>query len=263
MLHKGGALLSDIGNLGCVNMTGRWMEENSEFLRTMLDNMWVSINNNNAFLTNETVLFEYIQKMLNNLLVDISNNYPDEYDAIHENSLVIARFYELIAGIDWHRVSIFSSAYEPALRDLRYYLEDMVAAYYLDHEYPNDTNEEKMIHYEKLPFMKKRLKLCQFEDGFGHKTGPIYSLYRKLCGFAHPSTEILRESHRPWNARLGDGIERFHQAFNLHGETYDMLIAIVIHRFPELMKVSNLQMFDTKTLKMMKFHTTLSLIHSG
>ena len=103
------------------------------------------------------------------------------------NSLLGVRFLEFNKIILWIQMCIHCGQYYSALRELRFLLEFILKAYYLDKKYPNSTTEFKIQNEERL--IGRRL-IDELDLPNEHRS-KLKILYKELSEYTHPTKEEL------------------------------------------------------------------------
>lgn len=181
-------------------------------------------------------------------IVETYSKYPEEIEiwedtikilwAIDEatksstDNIVDLKIMEWQRNMLWAMTAVYGAAYEIAIRELRFLIEDVIQSLYID------------IRMEDTPLSSKIKVLSILDDSrFSYydvisKLRKDYvpdsvcnaakKLYQELSGYVHPSEEVIRSS-------LEDGrfvylfIEDiFQRCIALHKRTYDSVIVMII-----------------------------------
>ena len=167
------------------------------------------------------------------------------------------RFLELFRSFSWHMTAVFCGAYESAIRELRFILEDMCQAVYLDQFYKDLDLEER---YEKA---KNHLRgtplICKLELPSNIEK-QLMELYRNLCDYVHPSYKLLMEFFEDTRVVFSYKKERFVSAQSLHRQTCDAIFYLVLRAFPEIGPTFFRKPDVVSSLGAMSCSLTLSLV---
>lgn len=174
-------------------------------------------------------------------------------DFERNNSLVFLRFLELQKQIKWFSACVFCGAYHSAIRELRYTLESMLQAYYLDTEHPL---AERFCKLEILKEIEKELygtKLI-FKLDLPEKQ-ELKEVYHILCKYVHSSFEEMKPLITQDKAILFKFDEDlFKKCLDLMDKVMDKVFYVVLKRFPILK--NKLKRSTLKTLSERRYKST-------
>lgn len=175
--------------------------------------------------------------------IEVHNHWIDLYYSLTEcyeweyltSRHLFREFFTLLWNLIWHTTATMSGAYESAARDLRYILEGMCQALYLDQVYPSFSPEEgyekmksdrpprgkKLIDDLRLPVDMKK-EMCATID--------------TLHSYAHPSIERLMENMQDPKVVLFHNHEWFDNIQELHRKTCDYVLYVMLSGFSEVGK---------------------------
>ena len=156
------------------------------------------------------------------------------------NSMVVPRLIELNNQLFWILTNvIYNAAYHQVIRELRFILDSMMQAFYLDMQHPEADiycKLEIVKEIEKEAFGTRLIERLPLQ----HKDG-IKQLYSLLSKYSHSSYEELESlilTGKVW-VRVTptfDG-ELFAQCQNLTHKVMDVVYFVVLNRFPQLCPV--------------------------
>ena len=168
----------------------------------------------------------------NDIFGSVAETVPKEEEL---NSFLILRLFELQKTLLFLQMCANYGAYRPLIRELRFFLESFVQAYYLDKTYPAMTIYEK---FEELKENETDLYGIKLFERLDFKPwDEIYKLYRYLSKYEHSSPEELRET-----IEEGKVTDRFVDTFDkdlykkcvlLTNETLDHAFYFTLRKFPE------------------------------
>jgi len=179
------------------------------------------------------------------------------------NSLVIFRLIELQKQLLWIRTSVLYGQYHHAIRELRYVLDSMFQAFYLDKEYPDDD-----IYY-KLEIIKKKDRL------YGGKLirkldlnnkGKLKELYSTLSKYVHSSYEELEPTIKggkvAFRVTFAFDEDLFNKCADFTNKVMDVIYFVVFNRFPQLCAKVQRDAMTINLLKRFKCELSLKYLES-
>ncbi len=130
-----------------------------------------------------------------NIFVEIlaafrGTSYYQKNRKILDNSLVFGRFVELHKNLNWIFVCVLSGSYHSAIRELRFVLDSMLQAYYLDKEHPAadvPCKLEVLREIERERFGSRIIERIAVQD-----KAAIRDLYHELSQFVHSSYQEMK-----------------------------------------------------------------------
>lgn len=171
------------------------------------------------------------------ILESHSDGGAAEITDLLERSFFFKRLYTLQKSSAWSLVAVLSGAYESSLRDLRFIIEDLIQARYIDHVMGESKtiDKAKAIGFlENGQFRGSTLVMkCKLSKNLSKR---IIKLYRDLSGFVHPSTEISQERDMEHIYDFSYSESYFKDATELHRRAYDIVITLVLLQFPKVRK---------------------------
>ncbi len=179
------------------------------------------------------------------------------------NSLVIIRFIEFNKILFWIQNCVYCGQYYSTLRELRFLLEFMIKAYYLDNLYPDKTIEFKIDKDKRKRLIgRKLIGKLDFSQNIKNK---LNDLYDQLSAYTHPSKDEL--------AQLMNGKVELHTTFSfneimfnkcveLTKKVVDSTFFIVLHRFPKVIPTIRNNDLLIKSLQDSECDLTLNYINN-
>ncbi len=195
-----------------------------------------------SFDRHQDVLMETISEHSDTCtdLSEMHNHWIDLFKAITGvykpnnllNQLVIHRYLEIFRNLRWVATSVFSGAYDSAMRDLRFILEDICQAVYIDRDHQELSIEEK---YRKLEGGKRLrgsqlISKLRLSDAY---LETIKGLYNELNDYVHPSHKFLMESLSDPRVVFFYNREWYEDVLSLHTRTADAVFCLVLIQFPK------------------------------
>ncbi|MBD3408126.1 MAG: hypothetical protein GF411_18540 [Candidatus Lokiarchaeota archaeon] len=155
-----------------------------------------------------------------------------EQDTRGSDTIFFSRYVDLQVYVWWTIYTILSGMFEPAAREMRFILESLVEAYYID-----ITHRERSLEEQITALKENRIRgrALNSECGFPTKLNEgIAKLYGKLSDYVHPGESVLKTSghftdllrHRRMMSQLE--CERFFDRL------VEICIAVALCRFPNM-----------------------------
>ena len=151
------------------------------------------------------------------------------------SSLIPARVLDSVKTMQLIGFEIHSGAYRSAIRNLRFLLESMILAYYMDKKYPDIDALDKMglDEVDRLTRYDLIVVKCGFSEA-------VYQLFRDLSQYAHSTKEereilanqLIDEGTIPVIFRFEEWL--FKKCFNLTIDVMDVFVYVVLEIFPEI-----------------------------
>lgn len=152
------------------------------------------------------------------------------------NSLMIFRLSELQNLIVWIMISVWYGKYHQAVRELRYILDSIGQAYYLDVEHPEASISCKLEiikEIEKQAFGSKLIDKLELD----HKQD-LKNLYSALSKYAHSSYQelepLVKEGKATWRMTFAFDEDQFNRTAEFTNRVMDAVYLIMLRRFPEI-----------------------------
>lgn len=142
-------------------------------------------------MKNDVVELDRHYKVLAQFMIAAFELKHDEKRKEVKNSLTFYRLISFYREFKWLRKCIAENAYHLAIRELRFILDSMVQAYYVDkrHQAADITCKLEIIKEVEGLYGTKMID----ETDLTHKT-QLEKLYRGLCSYVHSSYEELISS---------------------------------------------------------------------
>jgi len=204
-----------------------------DFLAKNLNSMSITIQETCKRFEDYGFEFKWTPTIWLNMIATIIDTHPDAEELVH-NSLFIHRLYDTMSSITWAMVSVYSAGYESALRDLRFWSEDITQVYYLDQELTDATKSEKISHIAKLEKSKPRLsgttlmKKCVMDERLKHE---FIEIFRSLSKYVHPTEKMERNPQNASEYDWGISEKRFRLCIDFHRKVYDCITALILSTY--------------------------------
>ena len=151
------------------------------------------------------------------------------------NSLLLLRFVELQKQLCLLHFGILSGLYHQSIRELRYIMESIIQAYYIDREHPEMTIERKLEIIKEIDKLvgsrligrtdlehKKKLKAL-----YSDLSKSIHSTYKEL----KPTIEKGEVDYRVTFAFNKD---LFYECLKFSNRTMDAIFLVILSLYPEI-----------------------------
>ena len=173
----------------------------------------------------------------NNWIAIISPLVETVSDEEKSNSLIFFRLLELQKLLYMIGLNVCGSTYHTAIRELRYALESMVQAFYLDTEHPETTivckleilkEIERLVGGRLIDSMKVDKKV----------RGKAKKVYSELSKFVHSSYDelepVIKKGEIDTRVTFSFDQELFNRCERLTNEAMDVMYYLIFMRFPDL-----------------------------
>ena len=181
------------------------------------------------------------------------------------NSMTVFRLSEFWRLLLWIWMNTVWGQYHTTLREMRYVLESLIQAYYLDMEHPEATIEcrlEILKEMGKWATGSRIIERSRLDNG-----RRVKQPYLELCKYAHGSYEELEPAITGgdigWRIRLAFNQELFDKCEDFTKRLMDAVYFILLRRFPQSAKVAKMDQSILDFLKASNCTLTLSLLDSG
>ena len=200
---------------------------------------------------------------------EMHNHWYDLYKSISPvydpdyllSQLLVHRYLELLRNLRWITTSVLSGAYDSAMRGLRFILEDICQATYLDKTYEElDIKSRYEKTDEQEPLRGRRLVSMLGLDKF--RQDVIKGLYNELNDYVHPSRKLLMESVRDPKVVFFYDKTWYEEAHSLHQRTLDAIFYLVLWQYPKAAPVFFDKPYIESSLREMSMELTLSHNHT-
>jgi|SRR6185312_3989466 len=182
-----------------------------------------------------------------------------------ENSMVILRFIQLNRKIPWLLKNTIEGDYHQVIRELRFILESMIQAYYLDMEYQESDIERKLEIVKKSEKDSYGSRLIN-KLSINHKE-EIKELYSTLSKYTHSSYKELESILRGGKVGLSVASyfdeELFNQCEVLTHRVMDVVYVIILNRFPQTKNTLEENQLLLKSLEDSQCKITLDYLRLG
>jgi hypothetical protein len=222
------------------------------------------------FLTmHDSILYEYssidTRTKLENRRGTLGLILNKEERTILGNSSEVLKSLVLKRLMEWHRIAIWScmaayhGSYESVARELRFLVEDSVQSIRVDQQSQADTIDEKLEWLESNRLRGSRL-INATDLALDLKT-KLKFIYNELSDYVHPSVKSIQrdiEYKRIYFECLEDWFDKM---FEFHTRVFDLVLALVMFRFPKAIK-RFLEGQSTEELEKDGYKDTIVLIES-
>lgn len=196
-------------------------------------------------LGKETAL--HIVDFHGNNWIDITGWVSSEYSRAEQMNIVIFQFSRLFKEIHWLQFLFHNANYSMIYRNLRYILEMMAQAYYVDWKYPGlnlDEQMEKVREIEKSIYGWPLIKnvLCEVLD-FDEQDieGKFKPLWTYLNKHAHPSAmQMDIVAAQDFRSLVTDSFNEAlaSEALVVADEIFDFIYLLIFQRFPRIKELA-------------------------
>lgn len=136
---------------------------------------------------------EYPLEEIDRIAQDLRNhiNQLDQRIIDRRNDLLIAlRFVETFRILDWIKICILCGAYQTVFKELRFLLDSVMQAYYIDYNHHEASLKARFEVYKALENWGGFIGTKLFSKVKGiHFREELNLHYRELSNYVHPSTE--------------------------------------------------------------------------
>ncbi len=196
---------------------------------------------------------------IHNHWIDLNKAITEVYDLDYlSTQLLMDRYLELFRNLRWVTTSVFSGAYDSAMRDLRFILEDICQAVYIDRDFQYLSIKEKYRKTEgperlrgSRLISKLRLNDTQLET--------IKGLYNELNDYIHPSHKFLMESLSDPRVVFFYSRLWYEDVHSLHTRVGDTVFCLVLSQFPKASSIFFDRPYVKSSLEEMSMDFTLSM----
>jgi hypothetical protein len=163
----------------------------------------------------------------------IWDNYKKQSGAT-EHSLVFRRLHGWQRTVHWSILAGYSGVYEAVARELRFMIEDITQAIYIDQimgdsEIMAKVRALSILDDGHLGFQKlvKRISILDYLKN------RLKELYNEMNKYVHPSFERIQQGLMELKIGFNYDLSKFEIAKKMHIETYDVIIALILSCFPD------------------------------
>ncbi|MFW9844756.1 MAG: hypothetical protein ACFFEV_09285 [Candidatus Thorarchaeota archaeon] len=151
-----------------------------------------------------------------------------------QNSLLLHRFIGWRRSLQWCSFSAYSGAYEAIARELRFILEDLAQALYIDQQLGDSQILAKVKTVSVLEDTRLRgTGLIKKLDIDSDTKKQIKDLYDELCGFVHPSADLVTKGLTQLNYIFMFNERQFKFLMDIYVKTCDLVLSVVLAKYPE------------------------------
>ncbi len=169
---------------------------------------------------------------------EIHNHWIDLYRSIAEvyesdylsTQFLIHRYLELYRNLRWIATSVFSGAYDSAMRDLRFILEDICQAVFIDGNHQDLSIDEKYGKTDGQERLRGSRLISKLRLNDTHRD-VIKGLYNELNDYVHPSQRLLMESISDPKVVFFYNRSWYEDVLSLHTRTGDAVFSLVLSQF--------------------------------
>ncbi len=186
-----------------------------------------------------------------------------EESAILGDSSEVLKSLVLKRLMEWHRIAAWScmaayhGSYESVARELRFFVEDSVQSLYADQQSPTDTIDEKVKWLETNRL--RRTHLIDTVDIVLDLKAKLKCIYKELCDYVHPSVELIKRVIENKRIYFEYKEDWFDKMFEFHTRVFDLVLALVMFRFPKAIK-RFLEYQNTDELEKDGYKDTIAMI---
>lgn len=168
-----------------------------------------------------------------NLWIELVRNTYKE-DEEHKNSLVNFYLSSIQKSLVMIQYFVLRGVYRVVLRELRYMLESMVLAYYIDQEHPNAGIDCKIEIQKEVTEHLYGSRLIDSLENFDNKK-QIKEIYRDLSDYIHPTLQELgRPEEFPTRVTFKFNKDWFDRVLDYTEKVMDAIFFICLNRFEEI-----------------------------
>jgi len=180
------------------------------------------------------------------------------------NSLVIFRLMELQKQLLWILISVLYGEYHQAIRELRYVLDSMFQAFYLDKEHPDADIYCKL---EIIKEIEREAYGGRLIDKLDLKyKAKLKELYSTLSKYVHSSYEELEPTIKggkvSYRVTFTFDKDLFNKCADFTNKVMDVIYFVVFNRFPQLCAKVQCDAMTINSLKRFKCELSLKYLES-
>ncbi len=150
----------------------------------------------------------------------------------YNNSLVFRRFLGWHRSLQWCILSAHAGVYEGIARELRFILEDLAQAMYIDQKLGNSDIVSKTRATSILEDLRLRGTRLIDKAEMDDVKQEMKELYDVLCDYVHPSAELVQKILTDDQYIFTFDESQFQTALDLYSKVSDLILALTISRFP-------------------------------
>lgn len=179
--------------------------------------------------------------------IDIVGWISSKYKREEQMNIVIFQFSRLLKEIYWLQFLFHTGNYSTVYRNLRYILEMMCQAYYIDREHPDLTlgeQIEKTMEIEEHIYgwniVSKALRKIFNKTG-AEVRACFKPLWKNLCKYAHPSARQMDlVAEKDFSILVTDSFNESlaRKLLEKADQVFDIVYAIVLKKFPKTISLA-------------------------
>jgi hypothetical protein len=168
--------------------------------------------------------------------VYIYNSFENLLEEPKFKSLLLVRLLELKKQLRWIENCVLFGAYYSAIRELRFFFESFVQAYYLDTEHLGSGLKCKLEIIKEID--KQRIFVSKLIDGtnLSENKDKLKRLYSELSSYSHSSYKKIKDEKIIQSVAFTYDKELFDKCFCLTNEVMDAIIFIIMSFKSEMIK---------------------------
>jgi hypothetical protein len=147
-----------------------------------------------------------------------------------KDCLTYRKLIEWERSVQWIYLAAYSGAYESIGRELRFLVEDMSLSINIDNEHKTSNLEGKVEMVPKRIKSGNLFKGLKVSDEIRNK---LKENYDELCGYVHPSKEIVRTAITKPKFIFTFIVSQFKELQTIFCETMDLMLTVLLSHFPK------------------------------
>lgn len=179
--------------------------------------------------------------------IDITNWILSKYTREEQMNVIFIQFQRLFKEINWLQFLFHNANYPVIYRNLRYILEMMAQAYYIDGEYPSLTLDEQMgkiMEMEERIYGQRLVKtvLCPIlnldEKGFKEKFQPTWDYLNKHVHSSAKQIDVVVEED--FSSLVTDSFNEIlaKDTLKVVDEIFDLVYVAVLEKFSRIKELA-------------------------
>lgn len=173
------------------------------------------------------------------------------------NTAVYSRYVELQAAMWWAANGIFSGVYDSAVRDMRYVLESMIEACYIDKSYIGKPFNDRLVALRKNKLIGGGLiRRCGLPEEIEKSA---IELYGQLSGFVHPGEGALKPSGHFTDLSRFFRNNLYSECAVYYDRVQDLILALLFNEYQAAGAIFLRKGTVERKLESLKYRHTLSM----
>ena len=167
------------------------------------------------------------------------------------------QFVTLLRSLSWITAAVVGGAYESAARDLRFVLEDMCQAMYLDttcSQLPPQDDMYLIVRRRKVPRGRRLVRAVGLPSEIESE---VCAIYNQLSDYVHPSYAVLIENIEDPKVVLFYNSQWFSNIMRIYRRVCDFVLCTMLGAFPNARADFMNKPHDRTSLEQMSFRLTL------